>query len=59
ESKIIRLTDTAFDGQIVQNDVADDRHGAHQNGVDLEDDGDKWYRRIAYRFIWMLPALEI
>ena len=29
------------------------------NGVDLEDDGDKWYRRIAYRFIWMLPALEI
>ena len=27
------------------------------NGVDLEDNGDKWYRRIAYRVIWMLPAL--
>ena len=27
------------------------------NGVDLEDNGDKWYRRIAYRFIWVLPAL--
>ena len=26
------------------------------NGVDLEDNGDKWYRRIAYRFIWFLPA---
>ena len=29
------------------------------NGVDLEDNGDKWYRRIAYRFIWMLPAFAI
>lgn len=26
------------------------------DGVDLEDNGDKWYRRIAYRFIWVLPA---
>lgn len=29
------------------------------NGVDLEDNGDKWYRRIFYRFIWMLPAFQI
>ena len=29
------------------------------NGVDLEDNGDKWYRRIAYRFIWMLPVSQI
>ena len=29
------------------------------NGVDLEDNGDKWYRRIAYRFIWILPAFQI
>lgn len=29
------------------------------NGVDLEDNGDKWYRRIAYRFIWLLPAFQL
>lgn len=27
------------------------------DGVDLEDNGDKLYRRIAYRLIWLLPAL--
>ncbi len=27
-----------------------------ENGVDLEDNGDKWYRRIAYRMIWLFPA---
>ena len=26
------------------------------DGVDLEDDGDKLFRRIAYRVIWFLPA---
>ncbi|MBR5762948.1 MAG: hypothetical protein IK018_08460 [Lachnospiraceae bacterium] len=29
------------------------------DGVDLEDCGDKWYRRLAYRFIWILPAFKI
>lgn len=26
------------------------------DGVDLEDDGDRLFRRIAYRVIWFLPA---
>ncbi|MBO4291687.1 MAG: hypothetical protein J5898_07250 [Lachnospiraceae bacterium] len=30
-----------------------------ENGVDLEDDGDKWYRKAAYRLIWFLPAFAI
>lgn len=29
-----------------------------ENGVDLEDNGDTLVRRIAYRFIWMLPAFK-
>ena len=29
------------------------------NGVDLADDGDKWYRKAAYRLIWFLPAFAI
>lgn len=31
-------------------------YNSASNGVDLEDNGDKWYRRIAYGFIWFLPA---
>ena len=31
-------------------------YNSASNGVDLEDDGDKWYRRIAYRVCWILPA---
>lgn len=27
------------------------------NGVDLEDNGDKLLRRIAYRIIWFMPAI--
>ncbi|MCR5310651.1 MAG: hypothetical protein K6E32_04450 [Lachnospiraceae bacterium] len=34
-------------------------YGSVENGVDLEDNGDKWYRRIAYRFIWFCPAIAI
>ncbi|MBP5151704.1 MAG: hypothetical protein ILP13_02175 [Lachnospiraceae bacterium] len=34
-------------------------YGSVENGVDLEDNGDKWYRRIAYRFIWFFPAFAI
>ncbi len=30
-----------------------------ENGVDLEDNGDKLYRRIAYRLIWFFPAFAI
>ena len=29
------------------------------NGVDLQDNGDTWYRRIAYRLIWILPHKRI
>ena len=28
-----------------------------EDGVDLEDNGDKLVRRIAYRIIWFLPAI--
>lgn len=34
-------------------------YGSVENGVDLEDNGDKLCRRIAYRFIWFLPAFAI
>ena len=34
-------------------------YGSVENGVDLEDNGDKLYRRIAYRMIWFLPAFGI
>ena len=30
-----------------------------EDGVDLEDNGDKLYRRIAYRLIWLCPAFAI
>ena len=28
------------------------------DGVDLEDNGDKWYRRLFYRVIWILPRFK-
>ncbi len=34
-------------------------YGSVENGVDLEDNGDKLYRRIAYRLIWFFPAFAI
>ncbi|MCR4598237.1 MAG: hypothetical protein K5678_04320 [Acetatifactor sp.] len=37
--------------------IAKSFYNSVANGVDLEDDGDKWYRRAAYRLIWVLPAL--
>lgn len=30
-----------------------------ENGVDLEDNGDSFARRVAYRIIWLLPAFSI
>lgn len=29
------------------------------DGIDLEDNGDKWYRKIAYKVFWILPGMVV
>ncbi|MBO4636259.1 MAG: hypothetical protein J5685_03850 [Clostridiales bacterium] len=44
--------------EIIRNtEFAKSAYRSTADGVDLEDNGDKFVRRIAYRIIWMMPAV--